>query len=498
MGKFKVGRFIGKVIRVGVPLARVVTATTPLGALMQASLAVIQVAKIKNSHLALLVLNFAAPGLNSGMLSQRLAASVPGLVSTFNPRAGAALGLLLQGPNQPQSFLQVAESAAENAAQLMILVDQRELAAVLGNIGTAAGGLREVTELLNIPDMFAGIMQANPSDLTMDLIFGEAHSGPGFAGEHVGPVLPDPSFAGPAQHELFGGPVSAEVGRGTISDSRDNIAGSQGIFAPRQPLLGRSHLPNESLAGTWSPVPDSMRLRGVPHNLVEVSPHLKASSSLTHRYAPNCVGEYMGPILPDPPGHALPNFVERRAQQMPQVPRRDAAPRGAQVLHGAAKVERVYWLRSKLKQVIPRMGYCCHGGLLLQSRTSDGRMHYHVLEYMNDSKVHCVPLASGVHPLSVEVEARNPWAPHWPTGVAYEKQEHGWAITDANRTSVTGLKERMEVLMSKRRYDVVDWNCHMAAQKILQSLGIDLRDTYEEILQKMTEIFEDAMTDDRP
>lgn len=41
MGKFKVGRFVGKVMSVAVPLVRVVTATTPIGALMQASLAVI-------------------------------------------------------------------------------------------------------------------------------------------------------------------------------------------------------------------------------------------------------------------------------------------------------------------------------------------------------------------------------------------------------------------------------------------------------------------------
>ena len=494
MGKFKVGRFIGKVMSVAVPLVRVVTATTPIGALMQASLAVIQVAKIKNSHLALLVLNFAAPGLNSGMLSQRLAASVPGLVGTFNPRAGAALQLLLQGPNQSQSFLQVAESAAENAAQLMILVDQRELAAVLGNISAAAGGYCEVTELLNIPDMFAGIMQANPSDLTMDLIFGAPHSGPGFAPEHRGPVFPDrPSFAGPAQHELLGGPVSGEVGRVPTFDSRDNIAGSQGIFAPRQPLIGRSHLPNESLAhGTWSPVPDLMRLQG--GNFVEPRPHLQTSSSLTHR-CPNSVGEYteyMGPILPDPRLAAQHGSefmaspvqnVERRAQQMHQVPERAGVPRRAQVLGGDATVERAYWLRSKLKQVIPRVGYLSHGALLLQSRTADGRMHYHVLEYMEDGKVYCVPLPSGVHPLSVKVEPYNDWAPHWPAGVAYEKQRHGWSITEANRTSVTGLKERMEFLMSARRYDILEWNCHMAAHRILQSLGIDVPETYEKFWQ---------------
>mmetsp|Transcript_25006 Transcript_25006/g.58056 ORF Transcript_25006/g.58056 Transcript_25006/m.58056 type:complete len:376 (+) Transcript_25006:3-1130(+) len=134
-GKFAGG--VAKAVRIVGSIASIFTAATPVGALMKASLVAASFTKLKNSHFAMILLNF---GANPQMtlvraITQTLGVGTPGIITP-----GAALGFILGGQGwQLKGFLQVLESAASKASRLMVIIGQNELAEVLRNMSTVAG-----------------------------------------------------------------------------------------------------------------------------------------------------------------------------------------------------------------------------------------------------------------------------------------------------------------------------------------------------------------------
>jgi hypothetical protein len=152
MGFFR--RLVRVVCRFVVPVARILTATTPLTAFLSAAQFGVSVCAPRASAYAAVILNLGgsvtASSLGQTKLAQQIAmsAAISG-GSAVDPRAGAALGLVSGGgfPSDGEGVVEMLCNASGTITNIAILVRQEDLAEVM----SAFSGM---SELCHLPDSF--------------------------------------------------------------------------------------------------------------------------------------------------------------------------------------------------------------------------------------------------------------------------------------------------------------------------------------------------------
>jgi len=116
-------------------VARIFTAATPLGAVLNAGILGVQILAPKASSFVAVVLNLAQPGAS---VMEALKQTAQVVASEIDPRVGAAMGLFSDGGfgGSDMSGLEFVSNVAQQGSRVMILVKQHEVANLLSDLST--------------------------------------------------------------------------------------------------------------------------------------------------------------------------------------------------------------------------------------------------------------------------------------------------------------------------------------------------------------------------
>ena len=205
-----VGSCVAKVVRVVVPVVRIFTAATPIGAILNTALLGVQVAAPKAAPFARILLTVANP---ASAVEKAIQATAQ-VAAAIDPQAGAAVGLLagassLDNLDFGDAVFESVEAVSSNLTNIAIIVRREDLAQVIGSIGAISGCLGELPK--QTPTLHSRLALVPPDHATPGLsqaMLGEVHDGssPQFGVDHpAAPKHPpsrlhDASNMHPADH----------------------------------------------------------------------------------------------------------------------------------------------------------------------------------------------------------------------------------------------------------------------------------------------------------
>ena len=136
-------------------------------------------------------------------------------------------------------------------------------------------------------------------------------------------------------------------------------------------------------------------------------------------------------------------------------------------------IKKVYVITCKLTYT-PKIGKLCHSGILLQTEENE----FYILEYgVGMNHVIYLYKIQNVNDNSNFIIAKSY---DKKLDVRWEKQKIGSSLNSCQ--TINSVQNIMERIISKRKkYNLLNWNCHMAQENTRRSLGLIVKNPYRAI-----------------